>query len=184
MESTVSPPDRLTLLALARRAVVAQVAGSVPPTIPEAPQLYRRAGAFVTLTRSGVLRGCIGYPEPDRPLAVVVAGCAAAAASTDPRFIPVSVEELSDIHIEISVLTPLEPVVSVEEIIVGRHGLVVEQGSHRGLLLPQVASDWQWDRETFLSRACLKAGLRPNAWQTGALVFRFEAEVFDEESPG
>ena len=175
--------ERRDLLDLARRAVTARVRRTPPPSLPSDPRLQALAGAFVTLTERTELRGCIGYPEADQPLASVVARCAAAAASEDPRFPPVTSEELAHLFLEISVLGPLEAVHDPSSIIVGRHGLIVDQGFHRGLLLPQVAVDWQWDRDTFLAHTCLKAGLSSDAWRTGARLFRFEAEVFAEEKP-
>ena len=103
-----------------------------------------------------------------------------AAATRDPRFPPVSDRELADIDIEISVLTPVEPVADPMEIMVGRDGLIIEQHGHRGLLLPQVATEYGWDRNTFLAHACVKAGLPRDAWQRGARIFKFQAEVFGE----
>jgi AmmeMemoRadiSam system protein A len=112
----------------------------------------------------------------------VVEECAIAAASRDPRFPPLTAGELPAVDIEISVLTPICPVGDVTEIEVGRDGLVAQDGYRRGLLLPQVASERGWDRETFLSHTCLKAGLRSDAWRTGARISRFQAEVFSEQS--
>src|SRR5262249_21657913 len=126
------------------------------------------------------LRGCIGHIEADRPLAHVVAQCAVSACSTDPRFPPVSVRELNEIDIELSLLGPLEAITSPDQIEIGRHGLVVERDRHRGLLLPQVATEWKWDAPTFLAQTCRKAGLAPDAWKQGAAIWRFEAEVFGD----
>ena len=142
--------------------------------------LARPAGAFVTLHRHGELRGCIGHVERDQPVAQVVSRCAVAACSADPRFPRVTASELPEVHIELSVLGDLEPVTSLEEVEVGRHGLVAEMGRYRGLLLPQVATECQWDRQTFVEQTCHNAGLRPDAWQHGAKLWRFEAEVFSE----
>jgi AmmeMemoRadiSam system protein A len=180
MEREVSGPERTLLLKLARLAIEAHVSGRDLQSIPAWPAITRSAGAFVTLTRDGELRGCIGYPDADRPLVEVVVGCAAAAASRDPRFEPLSLLELTEIQIEISVLGPLLPVRDPAEILIGRDGLVVELGRRRGLLLPQVASEREWTAATFLTQTCLKAGLSPDAWQSGAQVFRFEADVFGE----
>jgi len=172
--------DRRSLLVLARRSVTARATGGRRPAVPPIPDLC--AGGFVTIRRAGELRGCIGSLETDRPIGEVVERCAASAASEDPRFPPVQPAELGAIEVEISVLGPLETVDPVDpaRIVVGRDGLVVEQGPRRGLLLPQVATEWGWDAETFLGRACLKAGLPREAWRTGARVFRFEALVFGE----
>jgi AmmeMemoRadiSam system protein A len=180
--SRVTHADRLTLLQIARAAISAHLQGVQAP-VPDAPgDLGRPAGAFVTLRLDGTLRGCIGYLERDRPLVEVVASSAVSAASEDPRFLPIDVKELEAAHIEISVLGPLEPIVPPDpaEIQIGRHGLVIEQGVRRGLLLPQVAVEWEWGAEAFLAHTCIKAGLPPDAWKHGAEVFRFDAEVFDE----
>ncbi len=169
--------DRLHLLRIARGAIVAHVSGAaVPGHEFEGP----RQGAFVTLHRAGELRGCIGHIDADQPLARIVARCAVAAASDDPRFAPVAATELDELSIELSVLGPLELVASVALIEIGRHGLVVEDGWRRGLLLPQVAVEWRWDGEQFLAHTCRKAGLGHDAWKRGARVWRFEAEVFGE----
>ena len=134
----------------------------------------------MTLHARHELRGCIGHIEADEPLATVVARCAVSACSADPRFPAVAVSELSGLEIELSLLGPLEPLTGPDEIDIGRHGLVVEKGRRRGLLLPQVAIEWKWDRLRFLAETCRKAGLPHDAWQRGADVWRFEAEVFGE----
>lgn len=138
------------------------------------------SGVFVTLHRHGQLRGCIGHLGADRSIESAIVGAAVAAACEDPRFPPVGPGELPTIALEISVLTPLDRVNGVDEIEVGRDGLVIEQGMQRGLLLPQVATEWGWDRETFLAHACLKAGLDADAWRHDATIWRFQAEVFGE----
>ena len=172
--------DRQLLLTLAREAIQAWV-GAAPAHVPAASEaLEEPSGAFVTIHKRGELRGCIGHIEPNEPLGTVVTRCAVAAASTDSRFPPITVEELQQIDIEISVLGPLEAIDGPNQIEVGRHGLVVELGWHRGLLLPQVATEWDWDAETFLAHTCHKAGLPRDAWKHGATIFRFEAEVFGE----
>jgi AmmeMemoRadiSam system protein A len=172
--------DRTTLLAIARRAVTAYVNGMPPPPAQAAGGVDRPAGAFVTIHNHGELRGCIGHIEADRPLAQVVADCAVAACSADPRFPAVTSDELSHLDIEVSVLGPLEPVNDPAEISVGRDGLLVEMGWHRGLLLPQVATEWHWNRIEFLEHTCHKAGLPRDAWKAGAKVWRFDAQVFAE----
>ena len=135
----------------------------------------------MTIQLGGRLRGCIGTIENDEPLAEVVARCAADAATRDPRFSPLSLAELSDVRLEISVLTPFRRVDDPAETEVGRHGVMIEQGPNRALLLPQVAGEWGWDRETFLSQTCVKAGLPADAWRTHAAVYTFEAQIFGEE---
>jgi len=119
-----------------------------------------------------------------RPLAELVGRFAVAAATRDPRFPPVTADELDRCDIEVSLLGPIEPVQDPAEVVVGCHGLVVEQHGHRGLLLPQVAVEHRWDRETFLAFTCVKAGLPREAWKTGARIFRFDAQVFGELSTG
>jgi hypothetical protein len=178
----LSPAGRRALLRLARASVAARVNGQAAPgpAAEDVPDLT--AGAFVTLRRRGELRGCIGHIEAERPVGEVVVQVAASAALEDPRFQPIRPAELPALDIEISVLGPLERIDPRDPaaIEIGRHGLVIEQGHHRGLLLPQVATEWGWDRETFLSHLCAKAGLPRDAWPSGAAVFRFEAEVFSE----
>jgi AmmeMemoRadiSam system protein A len=175
--------ERQDLLRLARQAIAARFAGGEPSTLEKSAAQAggRRAGAFVTLHVHGELRGCIGHPWGDRPLREVIVECAIRAATEDPRFPPLRPDKLAEADIEISVLGPIEPVDDLEEIEVGRHGLIAEQGYRRGLLLPQVATENGWNRELFLSHTCLKAGLSPDAWKSGATLFKFEAEVFGEE---
>jgi AmmeMemoRadiSam system protein A len=180
-----SEADRRCLLQIARDAIVSHVEGVRAPAAAELPvsaALQRTGGAFVTIHLHGELRGCIGHLEANQPLPAVVRECAVAACSADPRFPPVSTGELSGVDIEVSLLGPFEPLAFPEEIEVGRDGLLVEQGWQRGLLLPQVASERQWDRETFLAQTCHKAGLPRDAWKRGAKVWRFEAEVFGESA--
>jgi len=180
-EAYLDEPQREELLGIARRAMEGYVgAGKVPPKEVAPGRLAAPGAAFVTLTKGGRLRGCIGYTEAVAPLFKVVQECAVAAATEDPRFPPVSPKELSSLHVEISVLTPLVPI-RPEDVEVGRHGLMVEQGRMRGLLLPQVPVEWGWDRETFLDQTCVKAGLPPSAWRHGATLRAFTAEVFGAE---
>jgi AmmeMemoRadiSam system protein A len=174
-----SDSDRQLLLALARGALTARVTGQTLPAPGSSGVLGRLAGAFVSLHKRGELRGCIGHVEATEPLARVVARCAVSAGA-DPRFPPVTPDELADIHIELSILGPLEPIVSIADVEIGRHGLVAEMGWNRGLLLPQVATEWKWSRETFAAETCRKAGLPPDGWTKGATLWRFEAEVFGE----
>jgi AmmeMemoRadiSam system protein A len=175
---------RKSLLLKARRAIanaigVTPVAEQIPNPQSLIPEDFL-AGAFVTIRKKGQLRGCIGYPEPELPLLDVVERCAVSAAISDPRFPPLSAEEWADVEIELSVLGPIETVDDIIEVIVGRDGLIVEFGRRRGLLLPQVAVEWKWDATEFASQTCIKAGLPPDAWQKGAKLFKFEAEVFSE----
>jgi AmmeMemoRadiSam system protein A len=172
--------DRRTLLRIAREAVAAYLSGAPGPACPSSGAGARRGGAFVTFHNNGELRGCIGHIEADEPLGVIIPRCAVAACSADPRFRAITARELPDLDLELSLLGRLEPVSRADEIEVGRHGLVVEMGLCRGLLLPQVATEWGWDRETFLARTCQKAGLPKEAWKQGAKLWRFEAEVFHD----
>lgn len=138
-------------------------------------------GAFVSIHCHGELRGCLGRLETDRPIADNVAHLAAVVSDSDPRFPPLRASELPVVDVEISALTPEQEIADICDIEVGRHGLIIERGHHRGLLLPQVAIEYNWDRETFLDHTCLKAGLPPDAWRKGARIFIFEAQVFGEK---
>jgi AmmeMemoRadiSam system protein A len=176
----LSDEHKRALLDVARASVLAQVRGGEPPDprlhVPEA------SGVFVTVRNADVLRGCLGTLQCRAGLALEVARCASEAASRDPRFSPMTADELPHLSIEVSVLGPLEPIDprAAGAIEIGRHGLVVEQGRRRGLLLPQVATEWSWTPEQFLHHTCLKAGLPSDAWMRGATVYRFEADVFGD----
>ncbi len=172
---------RTELLGIARRAITQIVSGGQCPEAKSAnPALQTPQGAFVTITIGGGLRGCIGTFREDTPLYRTVAQMAVAAAREDPRFSPLTATELPQIHLEISALTPMKPVADVREIEVGRHGLYITKGFNSGVLLPQVAAENRWDRTMFLEQTCRKAGLPKNAWQEGAKILSFEAEVFGE----
>ncbi|MEJ2722513.1 MAG: AmmeMemoRadiSam system protein A, partial [bacterium] len=143
------------------------------------PRLAQPRGAFVTLKIRGRLRGCIGAIEPLKPLRDTVAEMARAAALSDPRFHPLTEAELPDVDIEISALSPLRRIESAADVVVGTHGILIEKGRARGLLLPQVATEHGWDAPTFLAYTCEKAGLDRSAWRdSDAKVFVFSAEVF------
>lgn len=178
----ITPDDQRRLLALARGALEARVRRQPPPTPERGGTLDMPCGAFVTIHQRGELRGCLGRLETDTPLADTVARLAASVSDSDPRFHPVALLELPDIDIEISVLSPEREIGSIIEIELGRHGLIVELGVRRGLLLPQVAVEQRWDVETFVSHTCLKAALPRDAWRHGARVLVFEAQVFGELS--
>jgi len=177
--------DRAVLLDLAKRSIRAAVTGCPPPRPSDAsPHLLEPRGAFVTIHRGEDLRGCIGQLYAVRSLADTVISMARAAATGDPRFEPMCPDELDDAQIEISVLSPLRPVVAPEEIVVGRHGIMITGRGRRGVLLPQVATEHGWDRETFLSHTCLKAGLPPNAWRDCDVeIEAFTADVFGDDEP-
>lgn len=176
--------DRRRLLEIARLAIEAHTMKRPIPVPDLAGVLTTRSGAFVTLQTGSELRGCIGHVEPDQPLGEVVPRCAIAAASEDPRFPPVTENELRRLVIELSLLGMLEPVCGAADVEISRHGLVVSQSGRRGLLLPQVAVEWGWNAEAFLAHTCHKAGLPRDAWKRGAKVWRFEAEVFAESPTG
>lgn len=172
--------ERRELLGIARRAVTGWLCeGKVPEERPESDRLLAPGAAFVTLVRRGRLRGCIGYTEARASLYRTVQECAVAAATEDPRFSPVTAREAETTRFEISVLSPLVPV-SAEDVVVGVHGLMIRKGRNRGLLLPQVADEYGWDRTTFLDQLCAKADLPPDAWKEGATLYSFTAEVFGE----
>jgi uncharacterized protein len=163
---------RQTLLRRARAAIASTIGAEIEQPAATATPPAVRAGAFVTLRVGGDLR----------LLVEVVERCAISAAVSDPRFPAVSVSEWPLINLEISVLGPLERVHDIGEIEIGRHGLVVQLGKRHGLLLPQVAVEWKWDREEFASHTCVKAGIERDAWRTGATLLKFEAEVFGENT--
>lgn len=172
--------QKASLLELARRSIVGRVRGEAC-MFPELPDLPDVTGVFVTIKRGGLLRGCLGTLDNRHGLAQEVVRCAADTATEDPRFTPLTLDELDDLHLELSVLGPLEPIQPAPDAFaIGVHGLVVEQGARRGLLLPQVATEWNWTAEQFLGQTCVKAGLRADAWRHGATVYRFSAEVFGE----
>jgi len=148
---------------------------------PPTAHLAELRGAFTTIHLGGQLRGCVGYVFANCPVYRAVAETARAAAFDDNRFPPVAQEEAPHLEIELSILSPPQPV-RAEEVQVGRHGLVISWHGRRGLLLPQVPVERGWDRATFLEQTCRKAGLPPDAWQKGATVEAFTAEVFGDKS--
>jgi len=150
-------------------------------TEPASPRLKQKRGAFVTLHVNGELRGCIGYPLPYKPLYLTIIEVAVAAATEDYRFPPLMEEELDNLSIEISVLTLPRKVNKPEEVIVGKHGIIISKGLNKGLLLPQVPLEYGWDLETYLNHGCLKAGLPPDEWKRGVNIEVFEAQVFSED---
>lgn len=173
--------DRKELLRIARATLREHLAtGYLPPGAPHRKSLLRPTGAFVTVRVAGALRGCMGRVEPDRPLYLAVEELTVAAASRDPRFEPVRLEELTEARLSISVLSALEPC-AIERVELGRHGLVVTRGPRRGLLLPQVAIEHGWDVTRFLDETCGKAGLGPGAWrEPETRLEQFTADGFSE----
>jgi len=187
----LSAVHRAFLLRLARATLNGAVGGDPPPR-PAAfaaaagtdlgPPLCERRGVFVSLHRFGRLRGCIGDLAGAAPLCEAVVANTLAAAFRDPRFLPLTEDELPGLTLEISALTPLRPVADWSGIEVPRHGVVLTRGNARAVFLPQVAAEQGWDRETLLGQLSLKAGLPPDAWRRGSQFHIFEAEVFGEEA--
>jgi AmmeMemoRadiSam system protein A len=189
-----SNQERRWLLRLAHRSIRSAVQ-AIPlcdeiaetASVQLSPQmrehLREARGAFTTLHENGDLRGCVGMIMAVKPLDETVREMARAAALEDPRFAPVTVDELDRLQLEISVLSPMFAI-APEDVVVGRHGLMIGFEGRRGLLLPQVAPEWGWDRETFLAQTCRKAGLPMDQWKRGATIEAFTAEVFGEKEPG
>jgi len=169
------------LLEIAKQSIKNYITTGERTTLDETdPALTRKSGAFVTLKEFGNLRGCIGHIIADEPLCEVIADMAIEAATGDPRFSQVRLNEINLLDIEISVLSPLEKINDPNLIEPGKHGIVIKKGFHSGLLLPQVATEYGWDRKTFLEHTCNKAGLDKDAWKSGAEIYIFSAEVFSE----
>lgn len=173
------------LFEVARHSIEAAVKGLHSTTLGKIPETLKQpSGAFVTLRIDGDLRGCIGYVDPVNSLYETVSEAAVKAAVEDFRFNPVHVDEIADLEIEISILSPLQKINSISEIEIGTHGLVVEVGNYRGLLLPQVAIEHGWDRETFISQATRKAGLPETMWKhSEANVYTFTANIIRQDAP-
>ncbi|NOQ34061.1 MAG: TIGR00296 family protein [Methanosarcinales archaeon] len=173
---------------LARSAIKAHLSGEVVET-GDLPVVFgEKRGVFVTLHKNGDLRGCIGYPEPIMQLLDAILDSAVSAAVRDPRFPPVRYEEMEEIVVEVTILTPPAKIDAMpsdmpKHVEVGKHGLIVRKDVYQGLLLPQVATEWGFDAEEFLSQTCIKAGLLPDAWLTGAVVYSFEGQIFTELEP-
>jgi AmmeMemoRadiSam system protein A len=184
-DMNLSAADKQLLLQVARDSIAAHLKGKAAMSVQApSPVLEELRGAFVSLHRRGQLRGCIGYIDAVKPLLQTVREMAPAAAFQDPRFRPLQADELADLEIEISVLTPMRLIKSTDEIQVGAHGLYIVRGLNRGLLLPQVATQYHWDRATFLAQTCNKAGLPPDAWKDpGTQIFIFRAEIFADHAP-
>lgn len=175
-----TPEQKAELLALARRTLEKYLTEQEAPAESPLEYAMERCGVFVTLTRDGQLRGCIGHVVSHEPLYRTIQECAILAATEDQRFLPVSAAELEEIRIEISVLSPLHPLQNINDIQIGRDGLVIAQGQHFGVLLPQVPVQEGWDRDEYLRALCRKAGLPEDAWSKGATLYYFTADVFGE----
>ncbi len=176
----LSDKDKEALRHIAKTVIESKARGKpVPAFVIDSQILKEKRGAFVTINKGGQLRGCIGYIQAYKPLYQTVEEMAAQAAFNDPRFDPVTERELPELEIEISVLTPLRRIKDIEEIEVGKHGILIEKGFHSGLLLPQVATEYGWDRKTFLEHTCLKAGLPTDTWKDRDVVISiFSADIF------
>lgn len=185
-EFQLTERDKRLLLSLARVSIQNKLTRARQPLPPRTPSVDVRAGAFVTLRVRGPepkLRGCIGHIVPNDSLYDTVREVAVSSAVSDPRFPPLTASELADVEIEISVLSPLRTLGSLDEIEPGRHGLLIKRGYASGLLLPQVATEHGWDRETFVRHTCLKAGLPPGCEEQDDVELSvFTALVFDEGS--
>lgn len=182
METSLTAEESTILLQIARQTINSQVT-SGEYTLQEQTEaaLNVCCSCFVTITRNGQLRGCIGNFTTDRPLYQEVAEMAVAAATGDPRFHPMEANELQDYSLEISVLSPLQKISDIEEICIGKHGLYLEKSYQRGVLLPQVATEYGWDRRTFLRQTCRKAGLPNDAWQSPETdIYIFSATILQE----
>jgi len=174
--------EKSELLTLVRRTLEAHLKDNQSPYFEIlSPTIKEPAGAFVTLYHGEDLRGCIGVLDAKEPLFKTAQSMAIAAATNDPRFRPVHESELTEIHIEISIISPRRPLENIKDVEIGLHGLYVARDHYRGILLPQVAVENKWNREEFLSHTCVKAGLSPDAWEKGDLTIEvFTAEVCSE----
>ena len=174
-----SREERAWLLALAHDSISSVLQGQTFSPEPLSAHLSERRGAFTTLYVDGELHGCVGYALGQSPLFRTILETARAAAFEDPRFPPVTLSDLPHLEVSLSVLSGLFPI-APEQVEVGRHGLLITDGPRRGLLLPQVAIEHGWDRETFLRHTCHKAGLPADAWRRGATIHAFTAEIFGD----
>jgi uncharacterized protein len=177
-----SAEERSQLLRLAHESILSALDARTLSVEPPTPHFAEPRGAFTSLYLRGNLRGCVGYVLPISSVYRAVGDTARAAAFEDPRFSPVSIEQARELQIELSILSPPQPI-APEEIEIGRHGLLISMGGYRGLLLPQVPVEHDWDRETFLQQTCRKAGLPSDAWLKGATIEGFSAEVFGDKHP-
>jgi uncharacterized protein len=173
--------ERALLLRLAHDSILSALEQREIPLEPPTPHLAEPRGGFASLYLRGQLRGCVGYVLPKSSVYRTVAETARAAAFEDPRFHPVTLAEAPDLEIELSILSQPKPI-AADAVEIGRHGLLISLHGSRGLLLPQVPIEHHWDRETFLQQTCRKAGLPPDAWQKGAKIEAFTAEIFGDKN--
>jgi AmmeMemoRadiSam system protein A len=176
-----SREERVLLLRLAHESILAMLEAREISLIPPTSHLAEPRGAFTTIYIRGKLRGCVGYVAPVAPLYRTIAESARGAAFDDTRFAPVSLKEALELEVSLSILSRLEPI-QPERVEIGRHGLVISLGGNRGLLLPQVPVEHNWDRTAFLEQTCKKAGLPANAWQAGARLEAFTTEAFSDRT--
>jgi uncharacterized protein len=181
LQGEFSKDERLLLLRLAHDSILSALQRREISLAPPTPHLAEPRGVFTSLHMRGELRGCVGYVFPTSAVYRAVAETARAAALEDTRFAPVTAEQAPHLQIELSILSPPQPI-APEAIEIGRHGLLITMHGHRGLLLPQVPIEHQWDGETFLQQTCRKAGLPTDAWKHGAKIEAFTAEIFGEKS--
>ncbi len=183
MEKELSSTEKQVLLSIARKAIEAHIRTGQTYVEPrEEKSLNLRNGCFVTIKQQGKLRGCIGNFQSELPLFREVAEISIASATKDPRFYPMGEKDLENFSLEISVLSPLRKIEDLSEIEVGKHGIYLEKGYYRGVLLPQVATEHGWDRDTFLKQTCIKAGLPPEAAKAeDTEIYIFSAQIFSEE---
>ena len=179
IQGEFSQQERTVLIRLAHESILATLERRQISLDPPTSHLAEPRGGFTSLYLAGQLRGCVGYVLPKSSVYRTVAETARSAAFEDTRFYPVTLQEVSGLKVELSILSRPEPI-AAESIEIGRHGLLITMGGHRGLLLPQVPVERNWDRETFLQQTCGKAGLPSDAWQKGAKIEAFTAEVFGE----
>jgi len=174
--------EKRILIDIAKTTIECRLTGkSIPEFRTDTEVLKEKRGAFVTLKKNGHLRGCIGYIEAKKPLYKTVEQMAIAAAFNDPRFPPLKRDEFKHVTIEISVLSQLKEIKDINEIEIGIHGIYIVKGFHSGLLLPQVASEYKWDKMTFLEETCYKAGLHQGAWRDkDTTIYIFSADVFTQ----
>lgn len=180
IQGEYSQDEKALLLRLAHDSILAALENREISLEPPTAHLAEARGAFTSLYLHGGLRGCVGYVLPTNSVYRAVADTARAAAFEDSRFYPVTIEEAPDLKIELSILSPPQAI-EAEAVEVGRHGLLISMHGYRGLLLPQVPVEHGWDRVTFLEQTCRKAGLPLDAWQKGATIEAFTAEVFGEK---
>jgi uncharacterized protein len=182
MTELLTEREQKELLRIARETIIAHVSGNTISDVSNPSRgLTLKNGCFVTIKQKGQLRGCIGNFVSDKPLWQLVQEMAKSAATQDPRFYPMKPADLDEFEVDISMLSPLKKISDVEDIVVGTHGIYIIKNHCRGVLLPQVATEYGWDRDTFLRHTCIKAGLQEEAWKKDCEIYIFSAQVFGEK---